>query len=203
MALTEGMKDPVRILCFAGSTRAGSYNLSLARQAADFAGGAGAAVTLIDLDMFPMPIMNEDLEREHGIPANALAFKKLLSESDGFLITSPEYNGFVTPLLKNCMDWASRSETPDEKPLSAFRGKTAAILSASPGSLGGLRSLSALRTLLTNLGVLVLPGQHAVSGADKAFDDEGRLKDSGNVASVKRVVRELVRVTSALKAGVH
>lgn len=197
------MNGTVRILCFAGSTRAGSYNRALTEEAAGVAREAGAAVTLVDLDDFPMPIMNEDLETGHGIPANALAFKKLLSESDGFLISSPEYNGFVTPLLKNCLDWASRSETPDEKPLSAFKGKTAAILSASPGSLGGLRSLSALRMLLTNLGVLVLPAQHAVSGADKAFDDEGKLKESGNVAAVKRVVRELVRVTSALKAGVH
>jgi len=172
-------------------------------QAAGFAREAGAAVTLVDLDDFPMPIVNQDLETAHGIPATALAFKRLLSENDGFLIASPEYNGFVTPLLKNCLDWASRSETPDEKPLSAFRGKTAAILSASPGGLGGLRSLSVLRTLLTNLGVIVLPGQHAVSGADGAFDDEGKLKDSGNVASVKRVVRELVRVTSALRATVH
>lgn len=197
------MNGPVRILCLAGSTRKGSYNLSLIRQAAAFASEAGAAVTIADLDGFPLPIMNQDLETAHGIPATALAFKRLLSENDGFLIASPEYNGFVTPLLKNCLDWASRSETPDEKPLSAFRGKTAAILSASPGGLGGLRSLSVLRTLLANLGVIVLPGQHAVSGADGAFDDEGKLKDPGNVASVKRVVRELVRVTSALKATVH
>lgn len=200
--MTEKMSGPVRILAFAGSTREGSYNRALMEQAAAFAGEAGAAVTLVDLAEFPMPIMNQDLETTHGIPLNALAFKRLLSESDGLLIASPEYNGFVTPLLKNCLDWASRSETPDEKPLSAFRGKTAAILSASPGGLGGLRSLSALRTLLTNLGVIVLPGQHAVPGADNAFDDEGRLKDPGNVASVKRVVRELVRITSAIKAGV-
>lgn len=197
------MIETVRILAFAGSIREGSYNLSLIRQAAAFAGEAGAAVTLVELDDFPMPFMNEDLEKAKGIPANALAFKRLLSESDGFLIASPEYNGFVTPLLKNCLDWASRSESPDDKPLSAFRGKTAAILSASPGSLGGLRSLSALRTILTNLGVLVLPGQHAVSGADEAFDDEGKLKESRNVTGVKRVVGELVRITSAMKDGVH
>jgi len=202
LVLTEGMTGPVRILAFAGSTREGSYNRSLIGQAAVFAREAGASVNLVDLDEFPMPIMNQDLEKANGIPVNALEFKRLLQESDGFLIASPEYNGFVTPLLKNCLDWASRSETPAEKPLSAFRGKTAAILSASPGSLGGLRSLSALRTLLTNLGVMVLPGQHAVSGADMAFDDEGRLTDPGNVKSVGRVVRELVRIASALKAGV-
>jgi len=165
------------------------------------AGETGALVTLVELGDFPMPLMNEDLETAAGIPENARDFKKLLAEHDGFLIASPEYNGFVTPLLKNCLDWASRSETADEKPLSAFRGKTAAILSASPGGLGGLRSLFVLRTLLTNLGVIVLPGQHAVSGADKAFDDEGKLKDTGNIASVKRVVRGLVRITTALKAG--
>lgn len=201
--MTEGGKEPVRVLAFAGSTREGSYNRALAGQAASFAREYGAAVTLVDLDGFPMPVMNQDLETANGIPANALAFKRLLTENDGFLIASPEYNGFVTPLLKNCLDWASRSETPNEKPLSAFRGKTAAILSASPGGLGGLRGLSALRVLLTNLGVMVIPVQHAVPGADSAFDDEGRLKDAGNTASVKRVVRELVRVSSALKAGLN
>lgn len=199
--MNDGMKDPVRILAFAGSTREGSYNRALVGQAAEFAREAGANVTLVELVDLPMPIFDQDLEASGGIPANALAFKALLSGSDGFLIASPEYNGFVTPLLKNCLDWASRSETPNEKPLSAFRGKTAAILSASPGSLGGLRSLSAVRTLLTNLGVIVLPGQHAVSGADRAFDGEGGLKDPGNAAAVKRVVRELVRAASALKGG--
>lgn len=200
--MTESTTDTLRILAFAGSTREGSYNLSLIKQAAAFATEAGAAVTIVDPDGFSMPMMNQDLETAHGIPVKALAFKRLLSGSDGFLIASPEYNGFVTPLLKNCLDWASRSETPDEKPLSTFRGKVAAILSASPGSLGGLRGLSALRTLLTNLGVIVLPGQHSVAGADKAFDEEGRLKDPANIVSVKRVVRELVRTASALKAGV-
>ena len=91
----------------------------------------------------------------------------------GFLIASPEYNGFVTPLLKNVLDWASRSLSHDEKPLIAFRGKVAALVSASPGNLGGLRSLAALRVLLGNLGVLVTPSQHAVSGAHEAFTPEG------------------------------
>ncbi len=173
----------------------------LAAQAAGFAEEAGAEVTLVELADYPMPLMNEDLEASNGIPGEGLEFKRLLADHDGFLIASPEYNGFVTPLLKNVLDWASRSETNDEKPLSAFQGKTAAILAASPGSLGGLRSLSALRVLLTNLGVMVIPSQHAVSGAREAFGERGELTDKRNVSSVRRVVAELVAVAAALKAG--
>jgi NAD(P)H-dependent FMN reductase len=196
--LTERNGSKPLILAFAGSSREGSYNRGLLAQAARFAEEAGGLVTKVDMGDYPMPIMNEDLEASRGIPENALAFKKLLADHDGFLIASPEYNGFVTPLLKNALDWASRSETPDEQPLRAFRGKTAAIIAASPGRLGGLRSLSVLRVLLTNLGVLVIPAQHAVSGADEAFEKSGELSDKRNVSAVKRVVKELVTVTGAL-----
>lgn len=189
------------ILAFAGSSRKGSYNRALLVRAAGFVEKAGGAVTLVELGDYPMPMMNEDLQLSRGIPETALKFKKLLWEHDGFLIASPEYNGFVTPLLKNSLDWASRSETRDEKPLSAFRGKTAAIVSASPGSLGGIRSLSVLRSLLTNLGVLVIPSQHGVSSAEKAFDDSDGFTDGRNAKAIDRVAMELVRITAALKAG--
>lgn len=195
------MGDGVRpsILAFAGSSRKGSYNRALLGLAAASVEEAGGEVTIIELGDHPMPLMNEDLESSEGIPRNALSFKELLSRHDGLLIASPEYNGSITPLLKNALDWASRSRTPDEKPLSAFRGKTAALVSASPGSLGGLRSLSVLRSLLANLGVLVIPSQHAVGSAGQAFDGSGGFADARNARAVQRVAAELVRITSALK----
>ena len=84
-----------------------------------------------------MPIYNGDLEAAEGVPANGRRFKQLLLDHDGILISSPEYNGAFSPLLKNALDWASRFEQEDEKPLSAYRGKVAAIMSASPGARGG------------------------------------------------------------------
>ncbi|MCE9518722.1 MAG: NAD(P)H-dependent oxidoreductase, partial [Verrucomicrobia bacterium] len=128
-----------KILAFAGSTRAGSFNKKLIRIAADAARAAGAEVTLIDLRDYPLPLFDGDLEDENGLPENAKKLKALMRESDGFLISSPEYNSSITAVLKNAIDWASRQETDDEPSLVAFRGKAAVLMSASPGALGGLR----------------------------------------------------------------
>jgi len=188
-----------RILAFAGSSRRGSWNRKLVRIAAAGAEEAGAAVTLVELGDFPMPIMNEDLEAAEGIPERAAAFRRLLLEHDGILVASPEYNGSIAPLLKNALDWASRTAREGEPSLAAFRGKTAAILSASPGNLGGLRGLVVLRMLLGNLGVLVLPDQKAVSGADGAFAEDGSLLDPVLDRAVRRIGRRLAETLRLLE----
>lgn len=165
------------ILAFAGSARKASFNKKLVKIAAAGAESAGAEVSVIDLLDFPMPLFNQDLEAGEGMPAKAREFKNLLIAHDGLLIASPEYNSAFSPLLKNAIDWASRAESEDEPPLAAYRGKVAAIMSASPGGLGGLRGLVFLRMLLGNLGVTVLPEQQAVAQAFKAFTDDGALID--------------------------
>src|SRR5262245_45553181 len=131
-----------RILAFAGSARCESFNKKLVKIAADAAQRAGAHVTLIDLANYPLPIMNQDLEAEQGPPENALALKKLFLENDGLMMSCPEYNSSITPLWKNTIDWVSRPG-PGDPPigLTAFKNKVAAIMSASPGGLGGLRGL--------------------------------------------------------------
>ena len=140
-----------KILAFAGSTRTDSLNKKLARAAAAIAGEAGAEVTFVDLRDLALPLYDGDLEEASGLPEGARKLKALLRASDGFLIASPEYNSSVTAVLKNALDWASRAETDDEPPLAAFRGKAAALLSASPGALGGLRGLVHLRAILGNM----------------------------------------------------
>jgi NAD(P)H-dependent FMN reductase len=163
-----------KVLAFAGSLRKDSYNKKLALVAAKAAEDAGAAVTYIDLADYPMPIFNEDDEAEKGMPETARAFKQLLIEHDGFVIACPEYNGSVTAVLKNAIDWASRREG-DEDALLAFSGKTVSLMTASPGGLGGLRGLVHARVIMSNLGCLVLPEQKAVSQAYEAFNEDGSL----------------------------
>ncbi|MCA8989692.1 MAG: NAD(P)H-dependent oxidoreductase, partial [Planctomycetaceae bacterium] len=107
-----------RILAFAGSTRKGSYNSSLVKIAAVGAEQAGADVTVIDLADYPLPLFNEDLEKA-GTPENVIKLKRLFLEHDGLLISSPEYNSSITPLLKNTIDWVSRA-AEGEQPLAAF-----------------------------------------------------------------------------------
>ncbi len=192
------MTNAPRVLVFAGSSREGSFNKKLARFAARAAREAGAEVTYLDLREYPLPIYDGDLEAEQGLPANARALKDLFIAHDGLLIVSPEYNSSVTALLKNTIDWVSRP-VEGEPALAAFSGKIAAILSASPGALGGLRGLVHLRAILGNLGVLVLPDQLAISKAHEAFDAEGNLADDRQSAGVRKIAMELVRVAEALR----
>ncbi|MCF7858844.1 MAG: NAD(P)H-dependent oxidoreductase [Candidatus Cloacimonetes bacterium] len=163
------------ILAFAGSTRKGSYNAKLVKIAAEGAQKAGANVNLIDLSKYPLPFMNQDLEAESGLPENARKLKQLFKESDGFIIASPEYNSAFSSILKNTLDWISRTESEDEVELIAFKDKTAVIMAASTGYLGGLRGLVFLRMLLANLGITVLATQLTISHAAKAFNDNGTL----------------------------
>lgn len=181
-----------KILAFAGSTRTDSLNKKLARAAAQIARDAGAEVTFVDLRDLALPLYDGDLEAASGLPEGARKLKTLLRESDGLLIASPEYNSSITAVLKNAIDWASRAESDDEPPLVAYRGKAAALLSASPGALGGLRGLVHLRAILGNIGVIVLPDQAALGKAHEAFNEDGTLKAEGRTASVHSVTQALV-----------
>lgn len=182
----------MRLVAFAGSNRKESFNRKLVRIAAKGAEAAGVEIEILELADFPMPLMDEDLESERGMPQGAADFKGKLIEADGFIISAPEYNSSITPLLKNALDWASRSQTKGEKPLTAFRGKTAVLMSASPGSLGGMRGLVPLRMMLGELGITVIPQYRCISAAGDAFDEDGSLKDSNTQKAVMKLGQALV-----------
>jgi NAD(P)H-dependent FMN reductase len=187
-----------KILAFAGSARQDSFNKKLVQIAAAAASTAGADVTVIDLKQFPMPLFDQDLEQASGVPEHAIRLKQLFVEHDGLLIAAPEYNSSITALLKNSIDWVSRP-ADDEPPLAAFRGKTAALMSTSPGGLGGLRSLVHVRAILSSIGMMVLPDQVAIPKAFEAFGDDGQLVDERKQTQVEKLGAELVRVTALLK----
>jgi len=193
------MTNAPKILAFAGSTREASYNKKLVKIAAEGAKAAGAEVTYIDLRDLPMPIYDEDLEAKEGIPENARKFKELLKAHQGLLIAAPEYNSSITAVLKNAIDWASRPES-GEPMLAAFTGKVAAIMSASPGGLGGLRGLIHVRSILSSINVLVLPEQKAISSAFQAFDEEGKLKDPKQQEAVEQLGSKVATLLAKLIA---
>ncbi len=181
-----------KIVAFAGSLRTGSYNKKLLAIAVEAARAAGAEVTVVDLRELALPLFDQDIEDASGLPEGAKRFKELLRASDGFLIAAPEYNSSITAALKNAIDWASRAETDDEPSLVAFRGKTAALMAASPGALGGLRGLVTVRAILGNIGVHVLPDQVSIAVAHEAFDEPGKLKDERKAKQVARLATSLV-----------
>jgi len=174
-----------KIIALSGSLRSESLNQKLVTIAAEGAKKAGAEVQLINLADFNIPLYSEDLEAE-GTPSSVNDLKHLFAQADGILIASPEYNGSISGVLKNALDWLSRpSNTADIG--SAFQGKIAAIMATSPGGLGGLRGLNHLKDVLFNLGVLVYPNQIAVPSAYQAFNAEGRLNDSDMQQNVERL----------------
>lgn len=189
----------VKVLVLPGSARRDSFNKKLAAVAAKLLTEAGAEVDLMDPADIRMPLFDQDLEDAEGLPAPAKVLKEKFLANDAILFVSPEYNSSITPLMKNMIDWVSRSESDDEPSLAAYRGKVAGLLSASPGALGGLRGLVHLRSILGNIGVTVTPKQFSLTGASSKFADDGSLKDSGDVKSVKAVVEALVETATKLK----
>ena len=193
------MIDTPKILAFAGSTREASYNKLLVKIAASGARAASAEVTYVDFRDLPMPLFDEDLEAREGMPENARKFKELMIAHQGFLIASPEYNSSVTPVLKNAIDWASRPQ-PGEPGLVAFTDKVAAIMSTSPGALGGLRGLVHLRSILGNINVFVLPDQKAIPKAYEAFNTDGTMRDPKQQESIENLGAKLSNVLAKLIA---
>ena len=180
------MATPVRILAFAGSARRESLNRKFLAYAVDAARKTGGEVTLLDLNEFSMPLYHGDLEDREGLPESAARLAREIAAHDALLVASPEYNSMITPLLKNTLDWCSRHDT------DPFKGKVAAVISASPGPFGGVRSLFMAQQLLLRLGCTVVPGQAALVHAGRAFDAADRLTDVHAQKSVQALVAQLV-----------
>jgi len=166
------MAKKPKILAFAGSLREHSYSKRVVKTAMKGAIDAGADVTYIDLRDYPMPIYNADDHEKEGFSENASKLQKILSEHDGLLIASPEYNGSLTGALKNAIDWTSR-QSDEFKMGAVFSGKVGAIMTESPGAFGGIRCLGHMRSILSILGVNVLPSEIAVSKVHEMFDGNG------------------------------
>jgi NAD(P)H-dependent FMN reductase len=187
-----------RVLAFAASTRIHSFNKKLVRIAADGARQAGADVSVIDLRDFPMPIYDGDIETGAGIPEKALELRRLLIEHQGFLIASPEYNGSLPALLKNAIDWTSRPVNGEDG-LLGYRNKVAVLMSTSPGSFGGLRGLAHVRTILSNIGTIVLPDQLAVGKAHEVFAVDGSIANDKQ----RQAIEDLGRTLATTLAKLH
>lgn len=194
----------VRLIAFSGSTRRASFNRKLVEIAAAGAERAGAEVRIISLRDFDLPVYDADHEAENGMPEDVVKLKALCAAADGYLISAPEYNGSLPAVLKNAIDWISRP-TPDttetQLSLTAYRGKVAGIMSASPGAWGGIRGLAHVRQILSGLGVLVAPEQLAVPAAADAFDADGKLKNEAFQPLVQTIGARAVLLAQALKSA--
>jgi NAD(P)H-dependent FMN reductase len=188
----------LKILVIPGSLRSGSLNARLAAAAAYEFAQAGVEVTRISLGDFPLPIYDGDLQTKSGVPKNAINLKRMMSAHHGVLIVTPEYNSSVPALVKNSIDWVSRVHDAPEARGVVFRERAFAIAAASESRLGGTRSLSALRLILTACHATVIPNQLALSFAGQAYDEMDRLKYPADIEALDALVRQLIEVSQRM-----
>ena len=181
-----------RILLFAGSIRTGAFSGKVADAAQKELASQGADVTRISLSDYPLPIMDQDLERERGIPESALKLARQFAAHDAVLVCTPEHNGSMPALLKNTIDWVSRVHRDNGRPLDPYHGKVAGICSSSEGQFAGIRSANHLRAVLSHIGMELISPQVSVPHGGDAFDEEGDFREERFRKGMTRLCRTLI-----------
>lgn len=173
----------MKLLFFAGALRADSCNKKFVREAKRLTDAKGGfETTFVDLKYFPMPPYDGDIEASSGLPEFTKKLGAEILKADALILSTPEYNGSIPGVLKNVIDWLSR-----DKPVS-LAGKPLLLLAASPGALGGVRSLWHTRQPFEVLGVHVFPGMMGLSNAYNAFDEQGHLKEEKQAQQLQNLL---------------
>lgn len=174
------------LLGISGSLRKGATNRKLLREGARLFGNA----TYSEADL-NLPLYNGDHETAAGIPDMVQTLADQIADADAVLISTPEYNKSLSGVLKNALDWVSRT---DGKP---FTGKPVAIMSAAAGRSGGVNSQAALRLCLVSFRpVLVTGPEMALANSGNAFDDAGQLQDA-------QYIKAMTELMAGLRAGIE
>lgn len=182
----------MRLFALAASLRQSSLNRKLLHVAAGLARHHGAEVDVAEFHEFTMPYFDADLQARDGIPEAAQALGRRILAADGVLLASPEYNYSLPGHLKNAIDWLSRI-----RPVP-IRGKSALVMSASTGPIGGIRGLWQLRIPLEGLGMFVHPDMYIVPHGNDAFAADGSLVDPKAAERLDALVRDYLSAASAL-----
>ena len=192
--MTASVREPIRLLVFAGSMREESLNGKLARLAARVITDHQGIATLATMKDFECPSYDGDLEVTSGIPEGAARFRDALNAANAFVICSPEYNAAMPGVLKNAIDWASRYRP------QPFSEKHGLLMSASPSMIGGNRGLWSLRVPLEHLGANIYPEMFSLAQAHQSLDGDGELVN-GELA--KRFESTLVNFLDLVEAATH
>jgi len=183
------MNKQIVVLGFAGSLRKGSYNKALLHAVSELLPNS-AKLEIFDLE--GIPLFNQDLEDR--MPQKVKEFKAKIRAADALLIVTPEYDYSVPGVLKNAIDWASRPFGDN-----SFDGKPVAIMSASPGIIGGLRAQYHLRQILVSLNMhAVNIPEIIVASANKKIDENGNLTDKETRKRIKQLLESLIDWTERL-----
>lgn len=174
-----------KLLTISGSLRSGSDNRKLLAEAVRLFGEA--EVTQADLNL---PLYDGDLEDAEGIPAGVQTLADQIAAADGVILSTPEYNQSLSGVLKNALDWVSRTDG------SPWLNKPVVLLSAAAGRAGGARAAYALRLAMAPFRPRLLNGPEILIAASyQEFDENGHLKN-------ERYVEALTEAMALLKAEI-
>ena len=155
----------LKLLGISGALRKGSTNTKLVKEAARLFGDC--AFELADLNL---PLYDGDAESAHGVPAGVQALADQIAAADAVIISTPEYNKGPTGVLKNALDWVSRTKG------GPWRDKPVAVMSAAAGRAGGERAQLILRSFMVPFRACVLAGPEVhLADSGNQFDDAGQL----------------------------
>jgi chromate reductase, NAD(P)H dehydrogenase (quinone) len=153
------------LLGLSGSLRQSATNRKLMRKAARMFDPA----TYVEADL-RLPLYNGDDEDATGIPAAVQVLADQVAAADAVVISTPEYNAMLSGVLKNALDWISRTDG------NPWLDKPVAVMSAAAGRSGGVQALTSLRAAIRPFQPRVLQGPDvAVAASSKQFDDQGQL----------------------------
>ncbi len=187
----SSLEKQIKVLAFAGSLRAGSYNKALVRVAVEVA-PSSVALEVYNLD--GIPAFNGD--QENTPPPKVREFKQRIKDSDALLIATPEYNYSVSGVLKNALDWASRPNAGNP-----LQGKPVAVMSASTSRFGGARAQYHLRQTFVFLDMHpVNKPEVMLSDAAHNVDENGRVTNEQTRQLIRQLLEKLVAWTIQLQS---
>ncbi len=170
-----------KLLGISGSLRKESYNTKLLHLAVEMFGPSEFTMGNIRF-----PLFDNDLQQSEGIPAEVQLLSDQIAAADAVIIASPEYNQSLPGVLKNALDWVSRTEG------SPWKHKPVAIVNAAAGRTGGARSNYSLRLALAPFNTRLLQGPEVlVALARKEFDEDGKLENERYLKVLKTLMEDL------------
>lgn len=186
----------MRVFAFSASLRAGSHNRRLKTLALQhLRTTSDIEITDVPFEELVAPNYNFDDQQASGFPEPTERLAQLFSEHDGVVVVSPEYNYGIPGTLKNAIDWLSRL-----RPVPT-RGKHGLLMTASTSLVGGNRGAWALRVPLELLGIRLYPGMFSLAQADKAYGDDGRLRDDALQTRLEALLDEYVEFGKRLSVA--
>ena len=179
----------MRVVLLGGSLRPGSLNTRLLGHLARELGARGHELATFAGEALRLPLYEQDLP----VPPGVQALHGALLGAQGVVVVSPEYNAGIPGHLKNAVDWPSTLRP------NPWQGLPVLLCAASPGALGGARSLVPWRLTLANMGALVCPDAVTVPHADHQLDDQGAPTDPRSAAHLGRALEGFLALTARLR----